>query len=159
MVEKKTADIDLEVKKQIVDRDHKELTIGRQCELLELPRSTFYHQPCWESSRNLLLMRTVDEIFTKHPEYGIRRIKVILKQRGHDVGRDLIRTLMQKMGLETVYAKPDLSKSHPGHEIYPYLLRRVKVNRVNQVWSTDITYIRVKNGFFYLTAIMDWYSR
>ena len=159
MVEKKTADLDIEVKRQWIDREHKNLTIERQCNLLEMPRSTFYYQPCRESSRNLLIMREIDEIFTERPEYGTRRIEVILKQRGYDVGRGLIRTLMKKMGIEAIYQKPNLSKSHPRHEIYPYLLRGVKIDRVNQVWSTDITYIRVKNGFFYLTAVIDWWSR
>lgn len=104
-------------------------------------------------------MRQIDEIFTEHPVYGTRRIQVELKRRGYNVGRDLIGTLMKRMGLEATYAKPNLSKSCPGHEIYPYLLRGVRANRVDQIWSTDITYIRVKDGFFYLTAVMDWYSR
>lgn len=104
-------------------------------------------------------MREIDEIFTQHPVYGTRRIQVMLRQRGYSVGRDLIGTLMRKMGIEATYAKPNLSKKHPGHDIYPYLLRGIRPSKVDQVWSTDITYIRVKSGFFYLTAVMDWYSR
>jgi putative transposase len=159
LAEKKTTDLDIEIKKQLINREDETLTIGRQCDLLALPRSTFYYHPCLDSSHNLLIMREIDEIFTEHPVYGTRRIHVALKQRGHNVGRDLIRSLMKKMGIEATYAKPNLSKRHPGHEIYPYLLRGVKPKKADQIWSTDITYIRVKNGFFYLTAIMDWYSR
>jgi putative transposase len=105
-------------------------------------------------------MRLLDEIYTEHPYYGTRRMAVALKHRGHeDVGRDLIRTLMRRMGLEAVYAKPNLSRSNPEHKIYPYLLRGVKIDRIDQVWSTDITYVRLKNGFMYLTAVIDWFSR
>jgi len=104
-------------------------------------------------------MRLMDEIYTQNPEYGSRRIRFELNTIGHPVGRDLVRTLMRRMGIEAVYPKPNLSKGHPEHKIYPYLLRGVKIDRVNQVWSTDITYIRMLNGFLYLTAVIDWYSR
>jgi putative transposase len=105
-------------------------------------------------------MRLLDEIYTEHPYYGTRRMVVALKHRGYeDVGRDLVRTLMQRMGLEAVYAKPSLSCSNPEHKIYPYLLRGMKIDRIDQVWSTDITYVRLKNGFMYLTAVIDWFSR
>lgn len=104
-------------------------------------------------------MHAIDKIYTEHPYYGTRRMVVDLQPLGHIVGRDLIGTLMRRMGLEAIYAKPNLSKPHPGHKIYPYLLRGVIINRVNQVWSTDITYIRMRNGFLYLTAVIDWFSR
>lgn len=104
-------------------------------------------------------MRLVDEIYTKYPDYGSRRIKFELNTLGYPVGRERVRTLMRRMGIEAVYPKPNLSKSHPEHKIYPYLLRDVKIKRVNQVWSTDITYIRMQHGFMYLTAVIDWYSR
>jgi putative transposase len=104
-------------------------------------------------------MRLIDEIYTQYPEYGSRRIRIELNVIGHPIGRDLVRSLMRRMGIEAVYPKPNLSKGHPEHKIYPYLLRGVKIERVNQVWSTDITYIRMLNGFLYLTAVIDWYSR
>ena len=104
-------------------------------------------------------MHLIDEIYTKNPEYGSRRIKFELQRQKFPVGRDLVRSLMRRMGIEAVYPKPNLSKRHPEHKIYPYLLRGTKIERVNQVWSTDITYIRMRNGFLYLTAVIDWYSR
>ena len=104
-------------------------------------------------------MNAIDQIYTRNPEYGSRRIMVILKTLGHVVGRDLVRSLMRRMGIEAIYPKPNLSKPCPEHKIYPYLLRRVKITEVNQVWSTDITYVRMVNGFLYLTAVIDWYSR
>ena len=159
MVEKKTSDLGIDIKKKLIDREHTRLTIARQCDLLNLTRSTFYYQACKDDSLNLLLMKAIDEIFTRNPEYGARRIKFELKCRGHSVGRDLIRKLMLRMGIEAIYPKPNLSKPCSGHKIYPYLLRGVKIDRVNQVWSTDITYIRMRAGFLYLTAVIDWYSR
>ena len=135
------------------------LTIQRQCDLLSLPKSSLYYQPCCDDTRNLELMRSIDEIYTMHPEYGSRRIMVLLNNLGYDVGRQSVTTLMRKMGIEAIYPKPNLSKPQPGHKRYPYLLRDVKIERANQVWSTDITYIRMRNGFLYLTAVIDWYSR
>lgn len=104
-------------------------------------------------------MHAIDKIYTDNPTYGTRRIAVVLETQGYDVGRDLVRTLMRIMGIEAIYQKPNLSKPHPAHKIYPYLLRGLKIERPNQVWSTDITYIRMRNGFLYLTAVIDWYSR
>ena len=136
------------MKRGLIDREDPALTVIRQCELLELPRATLYYKPCQESPRNLEIMRLLDEIYTEHPYYGTRRMVVALKHRGYeDVGRDLVRTLMQRMGLEAVYAKPNLSRSNPEHKIYPYLLRGMKIDRIDQVWSTDITYVRLRNGF------------
>ena len=151
--------LDIEGKRNLIDREQNVLTIKRQSELLELPRSTLYYQPCIDNPRNIALMHLIDEIYTQNPEYGSRRIRFELNAIGHPVGRDLVRTLMRRMGIEAVYPKPNLSKGHPEHKIYPYLLRGVKIDRVNQVWSTDITYIRMVNGFLYLTAVIDWYSR
>ena len=105
------------------------------------------------------MMKEIDQIFMECPFYGKRRISAVLKSKGHDVGVDLARTLMKRMGIEAIYPKPNLSKPNPNHRIYPYLLRGVEINKVNQVWSTDITYIRMRNGFLYLTAVIDWYSR
>jgi putative transposase len=104
-------------------------------------------------------MAAIDRIYTEHPYYGKRRMSVQLRQEGLDVGKELARSLMLKMGLEASYPKPNLSIPNHKHKIYPYLLRGVKIDSVNQVWSTDITYIPVANGFFYLTAIVDWFSR
>lgn len=134
-------------------------TIARQCELLGLSRSTYYYEPCHDDTFNLAVMREIDKIFMTHPFYGKRRLSVVLKSRGYEVGVDLARTLMRRMGIETIYPKPNLSKPHPGHKVYPYLLRGVEIERINQVWSTDITYLPMRNGFLYLTAVIDWYSR
>jgi putative transposase len=135
-----------------------ELSLSRQCRLLLIGRTSCYYKPCI-SKADLELMRQIDELFTEDPTRGTRRICAVLKKRNVNVGRGKIRRLMRKMGLVAVYCKPDLSKPNPDHKKYPYLLRNVKIERVNQVWSTDITYIRLKNGFVYLTAIIDWYSR
>lgn len=105
------------------------------------------------------MMKEIDRIFMAHPFYGKRRISAALKSKGHEVGVDLARTLMKRMGLEAIYPKTNLSKPHPDHKIYPYLLRGVEIERRNQVWSTDITYLPMRNGFLYLTAVIDWYSR
>lgn len=104
-------------------------------------------------------MREIDVIFTAWPFYGKRRISIELQKKGYKVGVDLARTLMQRMGIEAIYAKPKLSVPHPNHKIYPYLLRGMEIKRINQVWSTDITYLRMRTGFLYLTAVLDWYSR
>jgi putative transposase len=104
-------------------------------------------------------MREMDQLYTDHPYYGKRRMSVELHKLGYDVGVELARGFMIRMGLEAVYQKPNLSKRNPNHQVYPYLLRGVQIIRPNQVWSTDITYIRMKNGFLYLTAVIDWYSR
>lgn len=137
----------------------KQLTVNDQCKLLSLSRSTFYYHHCCESEFNLQVMRRIDELFTRHPYYGTRRMAVVLKKEGLVVGRDLVRTLMRKMGIGAIYAKPNLSASHSEHKIYPYLLRGVSIDRTDQVWSTDITYIRMHAGFLYLTAVIDWRSR
>ncbi len=133
--------------------------IEHQCKLLGLSRSTYYYEPCYDDAFNLAMMRAIDQIFMAYPFYGKRRISAVLKSRGHEVGVDLARVLMKRMGLEAIYPKPNLSKLHPGHKIYPYLLREVEIERRNQVWSTDITYLPMRNGFLYLTAVIDWYSR
>lgn len=104
-------------------------------------------------------MEEIDELFMASPFYGKRRISAVLKSKGHKVGVELARTLMKRMGIEAIYPKPNLSKPYPGHKVYPYLLRGVKIRRTNQVWSTDITYLRMRHGFLYLTAVIDWYSR
>ena len=131
----------------------------RQCELVGLPRSSWYYQPTAESAEDLELMRLLDEQYTRTPFFGSRRMKIALGEQGWEVNRKRVQRLMRRMGLEAIYAKPRLSDPAPGHRIYPYLLRGVKIERPNQVWSTDITYIRLRGGFVYLVAILDWYSR
>jgi len=143
----------------LVDWDHPELSVRRQCQLLGVNRSGLYYKPLGESEENLLLMRWIDEEYTRHPFYGSRRMTEWLCGRGQRVGRNRVRRLMRIMGIQAVYPQPKLSRPGEGHKIYPYRLRGVEVTRVNQVWSTDITYIRMANGFVYVVAIMDWYSR
>jgi putative transposase len=130
------------------------LTIAQQCELLSLPRSTYYYQPRPESAAKLRLMRRLDELYLERPYYGGRRMAVTL-----GVNRKRAQRLMGIMGIEALYPKPNLSRPAPGHEIYPYLLRGLSIKRHNHVWSTDITYIPMRGGFLYLVAVMDWFSR
>ena len=131
----------------------------RQCDLLSLNRSSLYYKTRPESTENLALMRKIDEQFLQTPYYGSRQMMRYLIREGHQIGRHRVRRLMQHMGLEAIYQKPNTSKPHPDHRIYPYLLRNMDITYSNQVWCTDITYIPIKRGFFYLVAIMDWYSR
>jgi len=143
----------------MIEPDHAHIGIARQCELLGLPRSTYYYASQGESGENLQLMRLLDEQYTQTPYYGIRRMTAWLRSQGYEVNRKRVARLLHTMGLETIYPKPRLSQSHPDHRIYPYLLRGVPITRVNHVWSTDITYIRLHGGFIYLVAVMDWFSR
>ena len=138
---------------------HSDLSVRRQCELLGVNRSSLYYQPLGESAENLKLMRLIDEEYTRRPFYGSRRMRLWLHQQGSGVGRHRVRRLMELMGLEAVYPRPKLSQPGEGHKIYPYLLNGVPITRVNPVWSTDITYIRMAEGFLYLVAVMDWFSR
>jgi putative transposase len=143
----------------IVDTGHPQLSIRNQCKLLDLQRSTYYHQPQGESEYKLELMRLIDELFTNLPFLGSRQMRRMLVDTGHQVGRGRVRRLMRKMGLMAVFHKPRTSTPHPEHKIYPYLLRKVSIVRPNQVWCADITYIPMKRGFLYLVTVMDWYSR
>ena len=142
-----------------MDREHPEISIRRQCELLDVNRAGLYYEPVGESEENLLLMRLLDEQYTRMPYYGSRKLTEWLRKESFAVNRQRISRLMEVLGIEAVYPKPKLSQPGEGHKIYPYLLRGVEVNRVNQVWSTDITYIRMAQGFVYLVAVMDWFSR
>jgi putative transposase len=135
------------------------LSVRRQCELLGLNRSSFYYEPAGASAEDLRLMRLIDEQDTAHPFYGRRRMAVWLGQQGEEVNRKRVQRLMRIMGLEAIYPRPRLSMAGQGHRIYPYLLRGVKVQRRDQVWSTDITYVPMPSGFMYLTAVIDWSSR
>ena len=124
-----------------------------------LPRSSYYYQPLGESSENLVLMERIDKLFTERPEMGIRRMQKEISTADNPVNLKRVHRLMRLMGLEAVYQKPNLSRPAEGHQIYPYLLRGVAINQPNQVWSTDITYIPMVNGFLYLCVVIDWYTR
>jgi putative transposase len=135
------------------------LSVRRQCELLGLSRSSLYYEPGGEAAEDLRLMRRIDEQYTARPFYGSRRMTIWLNEQGEEVNRKRVQRLMRLMGLEAIYPKPRLSLAGKGHRIYPYLLRGVKVERRDQVWSTDITYVPMPTGFMYLAAVIDWYSR
>lgn len=137
-----------------------DITITRQAELLGIARSSVYTVPTPPSATTLKLQTSVDEIYTAHPYYGTRRMVVTLA-RDHDIfaGRDAVRTAMQVLGLAALYTAPKTSIPHPGHTVYPYLLRGMSADHPNHIWGTDITYIRLADGFCYLVAILDWYSR
>jgi putative transposase len=124
-----------------------------------LPRSTYYYQPYGESPENLHLMRLLDEQYTETPSYGVRRMTAWLRSQGYEVNHKRVARLLRTMGLEAIYPKPRTSQPHPEHRVSPYLLRGMPITRVKQVWSTDITYIRLHSGFLYLVAVMDWFSR
>lgn len=145
----------------MIELNNTQLSIKRQCELLDICRASFYYEEAVISSERQELLDIVDEIYTQHPYFGHRRMIEYLKQKEHPiiVGRKQMRTCYQILGLEAIYPKPKLSLPNKEHKIYPYLLRDVEIVRVNQVWSTDITYIRLNQGFIYLMAIIDWYSR
>lgn len=142
----------------MIDKDHR-LSITRQCQLLSLNRSNVYYQRAPVSDEDLALMRRIDEMHLQRPFYGSRRIRDWLQDEGYAVGRKRVQRLMRLMGLRALYPKPRTSKPGKGHKIYPYLLRGMKIDRPNQVWAADISYIPMARGFVYLVAVMDWYSR
>jgi putative transposase len=145
--------------RSLIDDDHDEISIVRQCELLGLPRSTLYYEARPESAENLKLMRLIDEQFLQAPFFGSRRMTAVLQRQGQVLNRKRVQRLMRQMGLEAIYPRPKTSLPGAGHKIYPYLLRNLEITRPNQVWSSDITYVPMRHGFLYLVAIMDWYSR
>jgi putative transposase len=135
------------------------LSITRQCALVGVPRSTVYYEPVAVSAADLELMRQLDAQYTRTPFYGSRRMTAWLRTQGHAVNRKRVTRLLALLGLEAIVVHRRLSTPAPGHRIYPYLLRGVPIERVDHVWSTDITYIRLRHGFAYLVAVLDWYSR
>ena len=143
----------------MIDPNHEQLSLSRQCTLVSISRSTFYYRPRGESPLNLTLMRLIDEQYLRTPWYGSRQMARHLRRQGYCVGRKRIRRLMRLMGLVSVAPTPNTSRKAPGHPVFPYLLRDLTVDRPNQVWCADVTYIPMAHGFLYLTAIMDWYSR
>ena len=142
-----------------MNRTHAKLSVSRQCELLGLSKGGLYYQPVEESAENLEIMDELDRQALKTPFYGSRRMQVHLNSLGYQVNRKRVQRLMRKMGLETIYPKPRTTQREASHQVYPYLLKGVAITEVNQVWSSDITYIRIEKGFVYLTAIIDWFSR
>ena len=146
-------------RRAMIRRDHPVLSLSRQCKILSISRSSFYYAPKGESPENLALMRRIDELFLKYPFYGSRQMVRQLRREGLRVGRHRVRRLMRLMGLEAIYQAPRTSVPHPAHRVYPYLLKGLAIDRPNQVWCADITYIPVQRGFLYLVAIMDWATR
>lgn len=147
------------MRRSLVEPGHPDLSIRRQCELLDLNRASYYYEPATESALNLALMRLIDEQYMRTPFYGWPRMTVYLQEQGYAINHKRVQRLMQKMGIQALYPKPNLSQANREHKVYPYLLRGVAITRPNQVWSTDITYIPMRNGFMYLVAVIDWYSR
>lgn len=143
----------------MIEPDHSEISIRRQCDLLGLNRSTLYYQPASETAENLHLMCLIDEQYLQTPFYGWPRMTAHLRRQGYEVNHKRIRRLMQKMGIQALYPKPRTSVAGRGHKIYPYLLRGLEIAQPNHVWSSDITYIPMRQGFMYLVAIIDWFSR
>lgn len=143
----------------MIEPEHPRLSVVRQCELVSISRSGFYYRPAGETPLNLTLMQLIDAQFLETPWYGSRQMARHLRREGYTVGRKRVRRLMARMGLEPIYQRPRTTIPHPGHRIYPYLLREVVVDRPNQVWCADLTYIPMRRGFLYLVAVMDWSTR
>lgn len=160
MAKKKVERLTLDEKRGLIEREEDSaLSVRQQCELLGLNRSTLYYEPVPWNEDDVRLMNMIDELFTQKPSLGVRQMMWRIRDKGVWVGRKRVRTLMRYMGLFPVLPRRNTSKRNPEHPVYPYLLRDVPIIRVNQVWSIDITYIRLGRGFVYLTAVMDWHSR
>ena len=149
----------LEQRRAWIQIEHPQLSAARQCELLGLARSSYYYLAAPESPENLHYRRLLDEEYTRHPFYGVPKMTYWLQQQGYGVGPKRVRRLLREMGLRAVYPKPRLSCNPLEHRRFPYLLRGLRLERPNQVWSSDITYIRLRAGFVYLVAVLDWFSR
>jgi putative transposase len=143
----------------LIEPGHPQISVARQCDLLGLPRSTYYDHAHGERAENLRLMRLLDAQYTQTPDYGVRRMTAWLRRQGYTVTHNRVARLLRTMGLEPIYPRPRTSQPHPAHRVYPYLLRGGPITRVHHVWSTDIPYIRLHGGFGYLVAVMDWFSR
>lgn len=143
----------------LVDPHDPTFSLRQQCRLLGLNRSSVYYQPIGENAENLGLMRLLDEQYTRTPYYGVLRMVAYLRSLGHPVNVKRVRRLLRTMSLDAVYQKPNMSQPNPAHTVYPYLLRGLSIKRCDQVWSTDITYVRLTSGFVYLMAVIDGYSR
>lgn len=158
-LKKKVLTATLSTRKQLLEPDNKDFSVRKQCELLSINRSSLYYQPKPISELDITLMNLLDQQYTKTPFYGVKRMTAYLRQLGYQVGEKRVRRLLRQMGLDAIYQHPNTSKPNSEHQVYPYLLRHVPISRCNQVWSTDITYIRLAKGFVYLMAVIDWYSR
>ena len=143
----------------MIEPEHPKLPIVRQCELLGVARASYYHRPEPESDANLRLMWVIDETYLAYPVFGSRQMARWLRRQGYAVNRKRVQRLMRLMGLEAIYRKPNLSRKHPSNPVFRYLLRRLVIDRPNQVWAMDITYVPIQGGFIYLCAVIDWYSR
>jgi putative transposase len=146
-------------RQQMIDPEHEFWSVRQQCKILGLNRSSIYYENVGENAYNLSLMKILDEEYTRHPFKGVVKMVEFLKEFGHFVNEKRVRRLLRQMGIEAIYPKKNLSKANIAHKKYPYLLKDLQINKVNQVWCTDITYIRLAQGFIYLVAVMDWYSR
>lgn len=147
------------VRRKMIQPDHPNLSLSAQCRILKISRSTLYYQPMGVSEETLVLMKAIDKLFTQYPFFGSRQIATWLRREGIKVGRHRVRRLMRLMGLQALYKRPKTSQPHPGHPIFPYLLKGLEIARPNQVWCADITFIPVSRGYLYLVAIMDWATR
>jgi putative transposase len=146
-------------KRAAIDPEHPDLSVARQCELIGLARASYYYQPVGETAEEPLLLRLLDEQYTRTPFYGVRRMTAVLRQQGYAVNPKRVRRLLRTLGLAALAPQPGTSRAAPAHLVYPYRLRGVAIERVDQVWSSDITYIRLRGGFAYLAAVLDWHSR
>ena len=142
----------------MIDRGHA-LPVSKQCAALGISRGSIYYEPVAVSASDLVLMNRLDELHLKHPHAGSRMLRDLLAAEGSKIGRRHVKTLMQRVGIEAIYSRPRTSIPAPGHKIFPYLLRELTIDRANQVWASDITYIRMARGFVYLAAVMDWFAR
>jgi putative transposase len=149
----------VETKRALIEPTHPHLSIRRQCALLGLNRATFYYTPVPEDPYNLELMRRIDQQYLETPFYGWPRMTVVLRRQGYQVNGKRVRRLMRRLGLQGLVPRKRTTTSTPGHRIYPYLLRNLAIDRPNQVWCTDITYVPMRTGFLYLVVVMDWFSR
>ena len=156
---KKSLNYSIDQKKQLIDKSNQSISVSRQCELIGLSSSAYYYKPKPINSITLVIMNKIDELYTQYPFYGTRRMTALLQREGFLINRKKTRRLYKEMGIEAIYPGPKTTKFNKEHKIYPYLLRNVAITKVHQVYSTDITYIRINNGFAYLVAIIDWFSR
>ena len=143
----------------MIDRDLPDVSVVHQCELLDISRSSVYYSSSKASQHELKLMRLIDEQYLRTPFYGSRKMVAWLRSQGYSVNRKRVQRLMRRMGIEAIYRRPRTTRPDSGHKVYPYLLRNLQIDKVNQVWATDITYIPMARGFIYLSVIMDWRSR
>ncbi len=146
-------------RRDMIDRGHGDLSVVRQCALLDISRSSVYYSPVQVGEYELELMGLIDRQYLQTPFYGSRKMTASLRRQGHHVNRKRVQRLMRRMGIEAIYRRPRTTWPDSGHKVYPYLLRGLQIDKVNQVWATDITYIPMARGFMYLMCIMDWHSR